>query len=133
MLLSGLLAIPIQFAVMYFVYSRWILPAINQIVSDVPIQVRGFVEPFVNEKLDEISKTVKMSNVRFQRTIKDAADALDLSSIDLTTDEGIEDAKSQLLAKNYPMNVVVEAVTRVINSIEANKSASKSKEGVTTW
>lgn len=131
-ILSVLLAVPVQLGVMYLVYSRWILPAINEMVSTLPSKVREFVEPFVNEKMDEVKGSLKASTVRMHRTITQAAAALDLDGIDLDTDEGIRAATEQLSAR-YPMEIAIKAVERVIDSIEARKKASNDTKGVSIW
>lgn len=130
--LSVVLAIPVQLTVMYFVYSKWILPAINDIVSDLPSQVKTMTAPYIDEKIAELSRTVKASQARFNRTVKQACDSLDLDEIDLQSDEGIESVKQQL-SNRYGLDVALQAIPTLIESIQGRKKAQTPSGGITEW
>lgn len=132
-LMSALCAIPIQFVVMYAVYSIWILPTINKMIADVPVLVRTNIEPFVDEKIGELSRSVKASSARFQRTVNQAKDALALDEdVDLTTDEGIQQAQDKL-TQRYGMDIAIQAISQLIQSVESRKTAQNQKEVSNVW
>lgn len=129
---------------MFGFYKLWILPYLTKLTESVPSQCRSLLEPFVDEKLEEVSaiiddrmesivKTVRTSSARFQRTVNQAAQALDLEMVDLSTEEGQELATQQL-SKRYGMDVAVQAVSQLVQSIiSAKKEAEKPAKGDLVW
>lgn len=116
-------------------YKVWILPYLTKLTESVPSQCRALLGPYVDEKLNQVSEmiqeqvatvseSVKKSSARFQRTVNQAAAALDLDEIDLSTESGQEQATAQL-SKRYGVDVAVQAVTQLIQSINAARDQSK--------
>lgn len=136
---SAVISTGCTICLMIIFYRFWILPYLTKLTESVPIQCKTLIGPYVDEKLAEVSEmineqvatvseSVKKSSARFQRTVNQAAAALDLDEIDLTTESGQERATAQL-SKRYGVDVAVQAVTQLIQSINA---ARESKQGGTT-
>lgn len=128
---SGAVGAVVTFCLMFAFYRFWILPYLTDITTSVPSSVQQLVLPYVDSKileietgietkLTEMTKTVKTSSARFQRTVNQACNALDLDTVDLNTDEGIEQAKNQI-SKKYGADVALSAITQLIQSINNKK------------
>lgn len=128
---------------LFVFYRFWILPYLTEITLSVPSSVKELVLPYVDSKMqdvqtvidtkiDEVTNTVKKSSASFQRTVNKAAAALDLEDVDLETEDGQQAARDKL-ARSYGYDVAIQAVSQLIQSIGAAKTAPKSKEGTTQW
>lgn len=128
---------------MFVFYRFWILPYLTEISLNIPSSVKELVFPYVDDlkgtilteietKIEEVSKSVKATSARFQRTVNQAAAALDLDDVDLETEEGQQAAKERL-TKSYGVDVAVQAVSQLIQSIQANKKAEENKDGAIKW
>lgn len=132
------------FALMLGFYKLWILPYLTKLTESVPTQCRQLLEPYVKEqidnvfdeidsRIDDLTKTVRTSSARFQRTVNTAARALDLEDYDLTTEDGQTAARDKLAA-SYGVDVAVQAISQIVQSIQASKmEAQKPKDGKSTW
>ena len=128
---------------MFLFYRFWILPYLTEISLSIPSSVKDLVFPYVDElkkslidevknNVEEVSKSVKATSARFQRTVNQAAAALDLDEVDLTTEEGQEAAKEKL-TKSYGADIAIQAVSQLIQTIAARKKAEPPKGGNVTW
>lgn len=128
---------------MFVFYRFWILPYLTEISLSIPASVKDLVFPYVDElkttilseieaKIEDVSKSVKTTTARFQRTVNQAAEALDLDGIDLETEEGQQAAKDRL-TKSYGVDVAIQAVSQLIQTMQARKKAEENSRGVTTW
>lgn len=86
----------------------------------------------VKSNVEEVSKSVKATSARFQRTVNQAAAALDLDEVDLTTEEGQQAAKEKL-TKSYGADIAIQAVSQLLQTIAARKTAEPPKGGSLTW
>lgn len=140
---SGAVGALVTFCLMFLFYRCWILPYLTQITFSVPSSVKDLVFPYVdgiktdimNEldgKISDMIKTVKTSSARFQRTVNQACDALDLDKIDLETDDGIEAAKTQI-TKRYGADVAMSAIAQLLQSIADGKKSPAPKEETVKW
>lgn len=139
MIASGAVGAIVSICLMFLFYRFWILPYLTDITSSVPSSVRDLVFPYVDTlkkeitseiegKMSDLIKTVKTSGARFQRTVNQACNMLDLDTVDLETDEGIEAAKNQI-SKKYGVDVAVQAITQLLTSMNDKKT----KERSNTW
>lgn len=128
---------------MFIFYRFWILPYLTEVSLSIPSSVKELVFPYVDElkkslidevktNVEEVSKSVKATSARFQRTVNQAAAALDLDEVDLTTEEGQEAAKEKL-TKSYGADIAIQAVSQLIQTIAARKTAEPPKGGNITW
>ena len=129
---------------MFVFYRFWILPYLTEISLSIPSSVKELVFPYVDDmknsmmaevraNVEEVSKSVKATSARFQRTVNQAAAALDLDEFDLDSEEGQQAAKAKL-TKSYGADVAVQAITQLIQSIqEGRNKPSENAKGVTTW
>lgn len=129
---------------MFVFYRFWILPYLTEISLSIPSSVKELVFPYVDDlknsmiaeiksNVEEVSKAVKTTSARFQRTVNQAAAALDLDEVDLTTEEG-QTAAREKLTKSYGADIAVQAISQLIQSLAAKKSAAeKPKEGNPIW
>lgn len=139
--LSAIISTFCTICLMIIFYRFWILPYLTRLTESVPIQCKTLIGPYVDEKLTEVrnmiseqvstvSETVRKSSARFQRTVNQAAAALDLGEIDLETEEGQEAATAQL-SKRYGVDVAVQAVSQILQSIAANRERKGANGGTT--
>lgn len=137
--LSGIVSVLLLFVF----YRFWILPYLTEITLSVPTSVKDLVLPYVDSKMADVQKmidgkitdvetTVKKSSASFQRTVNKAAAALDLDEVDLETEDGQQAARDKL-ARSYGYDVAMQAVTQLIQSIQARKTAQDEQKGVTVW
>ena len=128
---------------MFLFYRFWILPYLTEISLSIPSSVKELVFPYVDElktslidevksNVEEVSKSVKATSARFQRTVNQAAAALDLDEVDLSTEEGQQAAKEKL-TKSYGADIAMQAVSQLIQTIAARKKAEPPKGGNVTW
>lgn len=134
----------VTIVLMFLFYRFWILPYLTEISLSIPSSVKELVFPYVDElktslidevkhNVEEVSRAVKTTSARFQRTVNQAAAALDLDEVDLTTEEGQQAAKEKL-TKSYGADIAIQAVTQLIQSLAAKKTAAEiPKEGKTLW
>lgn len=133
----------VTICLMFVFYRFWILPYLTEISLSIPASVKELVFPYVDDlkgsilseietKIEEVSKSVKTTSARFQRTVNQAAQALDLEGIDLETEEGQQTAREKL-TKSYGVDVAIQAVSQLIQSMQAAKKAEESQRSVTTW
>ena len=133
----------VTIVLMFLFYRFWILPYLTDISLSIPSSVKELVFPYVDElktsliaevksNVEEVSKSVKATSARFQRTVNQAAAALDLDEVDLTTDEGQQAAKEKL-TKSYGADIAIQAVSQLIQTIADRKKAEEPKVGETTW
>lgn len=131
---SAIISTLCTFCLMIVFYKLWILPYLTRITESVPIQCKSLIGPYVDEKLAEVrtmiseqvatvSESVRKSSARFQRTVNQAAAALDLEDVDLSTEEGQEAATAKL-SKRYGIDVAVQAVSQILQSIAADREKS---------
>lgn len=128
---------------LFLFYRFWILPYLTEITLSVPSSVKELVLPYVDSKMGEVqaliddritevTSTVKKSSASFQRTVNRAAAALDLEDVDLETEDGQQAARDKL-ARSYGYDVAMQAVSQLIQSIQAGKKPAKEEKGVTVW
>ena len=128
---------------MFLFYRFWILPYLTEISLSIPSSVKELVFPYVDDlkntlieevksNVEEVSKSVKATSARFQRTVNQAAAALDLDEVDLTTEEGQQAAKEKL-TKSYGADIAIQAVSQLLQTIAARKKAEPPKGGNVTW
>ena len=128
---------------MFLFYRFWILPYLTEISLSIPSSVKELVFPYVDElktslidevksNVEEVSKSVKATSARFQRTVNQAAAALDLDEVDLSTEEGQQAAKEKL-TKSYGADIAIQAVSQLLQTIAARKKAEPPKGGSATW
>lgn len=134
----------VTMVLMFVFYRFWILPYLTEITISIPSSVRELVFPYVDEmknsmmaevraNVEEVSKSVKATSARFQRTVNQAAAALDLDEFDLETEDGQQAAKEKL-TKSYGADIAVQAITQLIQTIQASRNKpAESDRGVTTW
>ena len=128
---------------MFLFYRFWILPYLTEISLSIPSSVKELVFPYVDElktslidevkhNVEEVSRAVKTTSARFQRTVNQAAAALDLDEVDLSTEEGQQAAKEKL-TKSYGADIAIQAVTQLIQSLAAKKAAEPTNKGGSVW
>lgn len=128
---------------MFLFYRFWILPYLTEISLSIPSSVKELVFPYVDDlkntlieevksNVEEVSKSVKATSARFQRTVNQAAAALDLDEVDLTTEEGQQVAKEKL-TKSYGADIAIQAVSQLIQSLTSKKKDEPPIGGRTTW
>lgn len=129
---------------MFVFYRFWILPYLTEISLSIPSSVKELVFPYVDDmknsmmaevraNVEEVSKSVKATSARFQRTVNQAAAALDLDEFDLDSEEGQQAAKEKL-TKSYGADIAVQAISQLIQSIQAGRNKpAENEKGVTTW
>lgn len=133
----------VTMVLMFVFYRFWILPYLTDISFSIPSSVKELVFPYVDEmknsmiaeiktNVEEVSRAVKTTSARFQRTVNQAAAALDLDDYDLTSEEGQQAAKEKL-TKSYGADIAVQAISQLIQSLTAKKAAQETKEGVSIW
>ena len=133
----------VTIGLMFVFYRFWILPYLTEISLSIPASVKELVFPYVDDlkgsilseieaKIEEVSKSVKTTSARFQRTVNQAAQALDLEGIDLETEEGQQTAKEKL-TKSYGVDVAIQAVSQLIQTMQASKKAENKQGGIITW
>ena len=94
----------VTMVLMFTFYRFWILPYLTEISFSIPSSVKELVFPYVDElkkslieevnsNVEEVTKAVKTTSARFQRTVNQAAAALDLDDIDILSEEGQQAAK----------------------------------------
>lgn len=136
---SGAVGAVVSICLMFIFYRFWILPYLTQLTSSVPSSVKDLVFPYVDTmkseimgeietKISDMTKSVKASSARFQRTVNQACASLDLNTADLETEEGIETAKNQI-SKRYGADVAIHAITQLISSMHDTKQ----KETNAVW
>lgn len=128
---------------MFTFYRFWILPYLTEISLSIPSSVKELVFPYVDElkasligevkqNVEEVTRAVKTTSARFQRTVNQAAAALDLDDIDILSEEGQEAAKEKL-TKSYGADVAIQAISQLIQTIQARKKAEDKQGGTTKW
>lgn len=128
---------------MFTFYRFWILPYLTEISLSIPSSVKELVFPYVDElkaslieevkqNVEEVTRAVKTTSARFQRTVNQAAAALDLDDIDILSEEGQEAAKEKL-TKSYGADVAIQAISQLIQTIQARKKAEDKQGGTTQW
>ena len=133
----------VTMVLMFVFYRFWILPYLTEISLSIPSSVKELVFPYVDElktslidevktNVDEVSRAVKTTSARFQRTVNQAAAALDLDEVDLTTEEGQQAAKEKL-TKSYGADIAIQAISQLIQTIQDRKTAEKNNKGGLTW
>lgn len=133
----------VTMVLMFVFYRFWILPYLTEISFSIPSSVKELVFPYVDDlknsmiaeiktNVEEVSRAVKTTSARFQRTVNQAAAALDLEDYDLTSEEGQQAAKEKL-TKSYGADIAVQAISQLIQSLTAKKAAQETKEGVSIW
>ena len=121
----------VTMVLMFTFYRFWILPYLTEISFSIPSSVKELVFPYVDElkkslieevnsNVEEVTKAVKTTSARFQRTVNQAAAALDLDDIDILSEEGQQAAKEKL-TKSYGADVAIQAISQLIQSIQARK------------
>lgn len=140
---TGAVSAIVTVCLMFVFYRFWILPYLTEVSLSIPSSVRELVFPYVDElknsilseietKIEDVSKSVKATSARFQRTVNQAAAALDLDDVDLETEDGQQAAKERL-SKTYGVDVAIQAVSQLIQTMQARKKAEEPKVGETTW
>ena len=133
----------VTIVLMFIFYRFWILPYLTEISLSIPSSVKELVFPYVDElkmslidevkrNVEEVSRAVKTTSARFQRTVNQAAAALDLDEVDLTTEEGQQAAKEKL-TKSYGADIAIQAVSQIIQSLAAKKAAEPTNKGGSIW
>ena len=134
----------VTMCLMYCFYRLWILPYLTDISFSIPSSVKELVFPYVDDmknsmiadietRVGDLTKTVKSTSARFQRTVNQAAAALDLDDIDIMTEEGQQEAKEKL-TRSYGADVAVQAITQLIQTInQGRKKPEEKKEGAIKW
>ena len=133
----------VTMVLMFVFYRFWILPYLTEISLSIPSSVKELVFPYVDElkkslidevknNVEEVSRAVKTTSARFQRTVNQAAAALDLDEVDLTTEEGQQAAKEKL-TKSYGADIAIQAISQLIQTIQDRKTAEKNNQGGSTW
>lgn len=133
-ILSGVISAITTVCIMIVFYSRWILPYLTKLTNSIPAQVREFIEPYVNEKfvqiegmvsdkVEDITKTVKTTSARFQRTVNQAIDFIG-DDIDLSDDDQVEQARARV-ARRYGADVATSVISQLFNSITAKNSVKE--------
>ena len=140
---TGAVSAAVTIGLMFVFYRFWILPYLTEISLSIPASVKELVFPYVDElkgsilseietKIEEVSKSVKTTSARFQRTVNQAAAALDLEGLDLETEEGQQAAKDKL-TKSYGVDVAIQAVSQLIQTMQARKTAEDATRSVSVW
>lgn len=141
---SAILSGIVSTGLLFVFYRFWILPYLTEITLSVPASVQELVLPYVDgkigeiqtmidEKITDVTSTVKKSSASFQRTVNKAAAALDLDDVDLETEDGQQAARDKL-ARSYGYDVAMQAVSQLIQSINAGRNKpAKNETGVTQW
>ena len=140
---TGAVSAVVTICLMFVFYRFWILPYLTDLSLSIPASVRELVFPYVDElktsilseietKIEDVSKSVKTTSARFQRTVNQAAAALDLEGIDLETEDGQQAAKERL-TKSYGVDVAIQAVSQLIQTMQAAKAAKEESKGVSIW
>ena len=133
----------VTIVLMFLFYRFWILPYLTEISLSIPSSVKELVFPSVDElktslidevkhNVEEVSRAVKTTSARFQRTVNQAAAALDLDEVDLSTEEGQQAAKEKL-TKSYGADIAIQAVSQIIQSLAAKKAAEPTNKGGSIW
>lgn len=133
----------VTMVLMFVFYRFWILPYLTEISLSIPSSVKELVFPYVDQMKDamigeiktnveEVSKAVKTTSARFQRTVNQAAAALDLDDYDLTSEDGQQAAKEKL-TKSYGADIAVQAVSQLIQSLTSKKKDEPPTGGKITW
>lgn len=133
----------VTMVLMFIFYRFWILPYLTEISLSIPSSVKELVFPYVDEmktglieevkqNVEEVTKAVKTTSARFQRTVNQAAAALDLDDYDLTSEDGQQAAKEKL-TKSYGADVAIQAVSQLIQSLTSKKKDEPPTGGKTTW
>lgn len=133
----------VTIVLMFLFYRFWILPYLTEISLSIPSSVKELVFPYVDElktslidevkhNVEEVSRAVKTTSARFQRTVNQAAAALDLDEVDLSTEEGQQAAKEKL-TKSYGADIAIQAVSQIIQSLAAKKAAEPTNKGGSIW
>ena len=133
----------VTMVLMFVFYRFWILPYLTEISLSIPSSVKELVFPYVDQMKDamigeiktnveEVSRAVKTTSARFQRTVNQAAAALDLEDYDLTSEDGQQAAKEKL-TKSYGADIAVQAVSQLIQSLTSKKKDEPPIGGRTTW
>lgn len=133
----------VTMCLMFVFYRFWILPYLTEISLSIPSSVKELVFPYVDDmkksmmeevrnNVEEVSKAVKTTSARFQRTINQAAASLDLDDVDLLTEEGQLAAKEKL-TKSYGADIAIQAVSQLIQSLTAKKAAENNQGGQPKW
>lgn len=133
----------VTMCLMFVFYRFWILPYLTEISLSIPSSVKELVFPYVDDmkksmmeevrtNVEEVSKAVKTTSARFQRTINQAAASLDLDDVDLLTEEGQAAAKEKL-TRSYGADVAIQAVSQLIQSLTAKKAAENNQGGQPKW
>lgn len=133
----------VTMVLMFVFYRFWILPYLTEISLSIPSSVKELVFPYVDQMKDamigeiktnveEVSKAVKTTSARFQRTVNQAAAALDLDDYDLTSEDGQQAAKEKL-TKSYGADIAVQAVSQLIQSLTSKKKDEPPTGGKVSW
>lgn len=133
----------VTMVLMFIFYRFWILPYLTEISLSIPSSVKELVFPYVDElkkslieevkgNVEEVTKAVKTTSARFQRTVNQAAAALDLDDLDILSEEGQQAAKEKL-TKSYGADVAIQAISQLIQTIQDRKTAEKNNKGGSTW
>ena len=133
----------VTMVLMFTFYRFWILPYLTEISLSIPSSVKELVFPYVDQmkdaligevkqNVDEVTKAVKTTSARFQRTVNQAAAALDLDDIDIMSEEGQQVAKEKL-TKSYGADVAIQAISQLIQTIQARKTAEENNKGGSAW
>lgn len=133
----------VTMVLMFTFYRFWILPYLTEISLSIPSSVKELVFPYVDQmkdaligevkqNVDEVTKAVKTTSARFQRTVNQAAAALDLDDIDILSEEGQQAAKEKL-TRSYGADVAIQAISQLIQTIQARKTAEEQSKGGSTW
>ena len=133
----------VTMVLMFTFYRFWILPYLTEISLSIPSSVKELVFPYVDElkqslieevkgNVEEVTKAVKTTSARFQRTVNQAAAALDLDDIDILSEEGQQAAKEKL-TKSYGADVAIQAISQLIQTIQARKKAEEQSKGGSIW
>lgn len=133
----------VTMVLMFVFYRFWILPYLTEISLSIPSSVKELVFPYVDEmktamideiktNVEEVSKAVKTTSARFQRTVNQAAAALDLDEYDLTSEDGQEAAKEKL-TKSYGADIAIQAVSQLIQSLTAKKADTSQTSNHNGW
>ena len=133
----------VTMVLMFTFYRFWILPYLTEISLSIPSSVKELVFPYVDQmkdaligevkqNVDEVTKAVKTTSARFQRTVNQAAAALDLDDIDILSEEGQQAAKEKL-TRSYGADVAIQAISQLIQTIQARKTAEEQSKGGSIW
>lgn len=133
----------VTMVLMFVFYRFWILPYLTEISLSIPSSVKELVFPYVDEmktamideiktNVEEVSKAVKTTSARFQRTVNQAAAALDLDEYDLTSEDGQQAAKEKL-TKSYGADIAIQAVSQLIQSLTAKKAEPPQTSNHNGW